>query len=66
MLVMLDHFEDPVREEIDVRVTVSREHAYLAVFSYQAMPDGETLVLFRDISKRVCCGGVEEFEDMWA
>lgn len=47
--VLRDEGEDPVREEVDVRVAVGGENSDFRVFAEEAVPDGEGFFVVADV-----------------
>ena len=59
VLVALDHVEDPVRKEVDVRIAVGGEHFDPAMLSNQAVPDRKPFLLFGNVAECIRRRGVK-------
>lgn len=66
VLVALDHVEDPVRKEVDVRIAVGGEHFDSAMLSNQAVPDRKPFLLFGNVAECIRRRGVKQPRDVWS
>lgn len=57
--------EEPVREDVDVRVAVGGEEAGAGVGAQEAVSDGEGGIGGEFVVQGVCCHGVDEEGDLW-